>query len=124
VPVRVKVVGQTHFLPARTVDLSTGGAALRMNNPPPPGSAILLEVYLPGAGSSKVVRAEGVVIWVSGESGEDASGIGIRFTKLSDEDRERIGTVVRETLVLGGEASMLGVTTPEMAAVSSPHSNS
>ena len=114
VPVRVRVIGDDRYQPGRTVDLSTGGAALRMNNPPPPASSIILELYLPGSGSSKVVRAEGVVIWVAGEAGDEASGLGVRFTKLSDEDRERIGTLVRETLVMGGEASVLGVTMPEV----------
>jgi len=124
IPARVRVAGQTSFLPARTVDLSTGGAALRMSNPPPPGTKITMEIYLPSPGSSKVVRAEGVVIWVAGELGEEANGLGIRFTKLSDTDRENIGTVVRETLVLGGESSLLGVTLPEMENGEPAQSNS
>ena len=115
VPARVRITGGTEFQPARTVDLSAGGAAMRMRQPPPPSTPIVVEIYLPAAAENEpsVVTADAVIVWVSGEKGRDTVGAGVRFTKLSDVDRERIGAVVREALVLGGESSLFGSTTPQ-----------
>jgi serine/threonine protein kinase len=115
VPARVRIAGGSDFQPARTVDLSAGGAAMRMRQPPPPSTPIVVEIYLPAAAENEpsVVSADAVIVWVSGEKGRDTVGAGVRFTKLSDMDRERIGAVVREALVLGGESSLFGSTTPQ-----------
>ena len=115
VPARVWVAGAESFEPARTVDLSAGGAALRMRRPPSPSTHIVIEIYLPPSGGSKVVRADAVVVWVSGEKGQDTVGAGVRFNRLGDDDRERIGAVVREALVLGAERTPYGETTTPQA---------
>ncbi len=108
VPARVKVDGEEEYRPARTSDLSVGGVALNMADPPSLGTRCTVEIYLPVAGSARVVRTRAKVVWVGGERGRDQTGLGLRFIKLSDGDRVRIGAVVREQLVLGDEPGFLG----------------
>ena len=107
VPARVQVVGEATYRPARTSDMSVGGVALKMGNPPELGTACVVEIYLPVGGSARVVRADAKVVWVGGERGRDQTGLGLRFTKLGDADRVRIGAAVREQLVLGEEGGGL-----------------
>ncbi len=107
-PARVHVVGTAAFFPARTTDLSAGGLALRMATPPPAGTDVAVELYLPGKGTQQVIRAEAMVMRVATGRDPDAAFVGLRFTKLADRDRAKISAVVREALVLGKEAPMLG----------------
>ncbi len=107
VPARVQVAGESTLRPARTSDLSVGGVALRMGNPLELGEKCVVEIYLPLGGSARVVRTEAKVVWVGGERGREQTGLGLRFTRLDDGDRVRIGAVVREQLILGGESGVL-----------------
>jgi len=114
-PARVHVVGTAAFFPARTTDLSAGGLALRMATPPPAGSDVAIELYLPGKGTQTVVRAEAKVMRVATSRDPEAAFVGLRFTKLADRDKAKISALVREALVLGKEAPMMGEdTAPSM----------
>lgn len=112
-PARIHVFGSAAFFPARTTDLSAGGLAVRMATPPPAGSKVSIELYLPGKGTQHVVRAEALVVRVATGRDPETAFVGLRFSKLADRDRAKISAVVREALVLGKEAPMLGEDTAE-----------
>lgn len=64
-------------------DLSEGGAFLRSELLFEEGEALVLDIPLP---SGKTIAAEGRVVRVD-KSPDGNAGMGIAFTKLSDEDR-------------------------------------
>ena len=67
-------------------DLSSGGLFLEKGLVLPVGSRMQLELTLPTARS---VRAEGIVV-TKIEKSKRTSGNGIRFEKISDQDRQAI----------------------------------
>jgi uncharacterized protein (TIGR02266 family) len=69
----------------RINDLSPGGLYIDTINPLPEGSSISFQFSLPGAGSESPISGEGQVVWMA-----HMQGMGIRFTRLSDDDRARL----------------------------------
>jgi uncharacterized protein (TIGR02266 family) len=69
----------------RINDLSHGGMYIDTINPLPEGSSISFQFDLPGDESSGPISGEGRVVWMS-----HMQGMGIGFTRLSDEDRDRL----------------------------------
>jgi len=70
---------------ARISDLSQGGLFIDTLNPLAQGSTITFRFSLPGRGGEFSIVGEGVVAWQ-----RLFQGMGIRFTWLSDEDKEQI----------------------------------
>jgi len=69
----------------RISDLSEGGFFIDTINPVPEGSIITFRFNLPGGGNEGLLAGEGRVAWQ-----HPLQGMGIRFTRLSDEDRVRL----------------------------------
>jgi c-di-GMP-binding flagellar brake protein YcgR len=85
------IVGdQTHL--ARTRDLSTGGASFYQVLAPrlACGASVSLEMRLPN--SDDIIVAKGVVVRDERREGGDC--LGLRFTDLSERDRQRIAAFV------------------------------
>lgn len=68
---------------ALAMDLSAGGLALRMKNPPIRGTVLKVKFALPG--SKRELEVEAVVCW-SVQNG----GVGMRFTKVKQSDQALI----------------------------------
>ena len=73
-----------HFQ-GRINDLSPGGLYIDTINPLPEDSSISFQFILPGDGSGIPVSGEGRVVWMV-----HMQGMGIRFTRLSNDDRDRL----------------------------------
>jgi hypothetical protein len=69
----------------RINDLSLGGMYIDTINPLPEGSVIGFQFSLPGEGSESPISGEGRVVWMA-----HMQGMGIGFTRLSDEDQDRL----------------------------------
>jgi uncharacterized protein (TIGR02266 family) len=80
-----------HFL-GRINDLSSGGMYIDTINPLPEGSSVSFQFGLPGDGSERPLSGEGVVVWMV-----HMQGMGIGFTRLSDEDRDRLKAYLSRT---------------------------
>ena len=71
----------------RINDLSHGGMYIDTINPLPEGSSISFRFSLPGDESGSPISGEGRVVWMA-----HMQGMGISFTRMSDDDRERLKT--------------------------------
>lgn len=69
----------------RINDLSHGGLYIDTINPLPEGSVISFRFSLPGDASESPISGEGRVVWMV-----HMQGMGIHFTRLSDDDRGRM----------------------------------
>ena len=100
-PVRVHLPSRDTIVSTLASNLSRGGIFLRFDDPFPKGQKLSLE-FSTFQGPVKVNKGE--VTWVqkrdpTGSGGVSAvPGMGIRFTKLSEEARNRIGHFVDEMI--------------------------
>ena len=69
----------------RVNDISQGGIYIDTINPLPEGSSFSFQFWLPGDESGRPISGEGRVVWMA-----QMQGMGISFTRLSDEDRVRL----------------------------------
>lgn len=69
----------------RINDLSLGGMYIDTINPLSEGSSISFRFNFPGDESSSPIAGEGRVVWMV-----HMQGMGIRFTRLSDDARDRL----------------------------------
>lgn len=69
----------------RINDLSPGGMYIDTINPLPEGASIGFQFSLPGDASESPVAGEGRVVWMV-----HMQGMGIVFTRLPDDDRDRL----------------------------------
>lgn len=75
----------------RINDLSQGGIYIDTINPLPVGSSVTFEFWLPGDESGIPIPGEGRIVWMA-----QMQGMGISFTRLSDEDRVRLKTYLSQ----------------------------
>jgi uncharacterized protein (TIGR02266 family) len=75
---------EMHFQ-GRINDLSHGGMYIDTINPLPDGSSISFQFSLPGDESERPIAGDGRVVWMS-----HMQGMGVRFTRLSDDDQARL----------------------------------
>ena len=71
----------------RINDLSHGGMYIDTINPLPEGSSFSFRFSLPGDESGSLISGEGRVVWMA-----HMQGMGISFTRMSDDDRDRLKT--------------------------------
>lgn len=90
------------FLIASLGDISEMGAFVRTDEPPPVGTRLRVRFQ---AAEGERLSLDAEVIWVragaAGE-GEGQGGMGLRFTALTAERRERLVALVREVAFLPG----------------------
>lgn len=73
----------------QAADLSVGGVFFAGAIPQPVGTVVKIKLDLPGPAGSLTVS--GVVV---NTGGDEFAGMGVQFTELSAEERERIDTVI------------------------------
>jgi uncharacterized protein (TIGR02266 family) len=97
---------EDNFLFAYITDLSATGIFIRTHVPEPAGTQLNLR-FSPPAGAEPDQRPfelEGEVIWVNpfrpGAPDSTNPGMGVRFTRLDDDDRRRLIELVRRIAYL------------------------
>lgn len=82
------------------VNLSVVGAYLALDDAPPLGTRLSCRFSFPG--NSREVQADGVVVWLNPRQQHPVHslppGIGLRFEQISETDRSRIETFVKDHL--------------------------
>lgn len=85
------------FIKAYTENLSEGGLFIRTENPLKKGDVLLLKLQLPGIAEPMEVKSE--VAWTRKQvedSANRASGMGIKFTGISDHDRNVVKEYIKK----------------------------
>jgi len=85
-----------HYLFDFCRDLGSGGVFIQTKNPQPQGSNIELTFTIPD--SKETLTTEGKVIWVQpflAERKELTAGMGVQFSKFSDEHRKILEDFVK-----------------------------
>ena len=70
------------------LNMGSGGAFIKTNNPAPPGTAITLRIYLEQESEPLSVSAE--VVWWKTTEKDDEPGMGVKFLRVTDDDLESI----------------------------------
>ena len=76
-------------------NVSSGGAFVRTRSVHPVGTDVKLRFRLPD--DTRVIEASAEVVWVYDQAGDvepNSTGMGIRFTNITDEDQGRIANFV------------------------------
>lgn len=76
---------------ARLEDLSETGMFIDTSHPLEVGAEMEFALTLPGDEAGEPIQGKGEVVWA-----DQAVGVGVHFTKLNEEDRERIKWFVAE----------------------------
>jgi uncharacterized protein (TIGR02266 family) len=96
VDLEVDYASEENYLFAYITDISATGIFVRTTTPEPPGTSLNLRFCPDDSGS---IEVEGEVIWVNpyrpGAPDNLHPGMGIRFTELDDELRERLLELIR-----------------------------
>ena len=82
----VSVGSESNFYLGVTENISEGGVFISSDSQIPLGTVVTLKFVLP----SGTVSATGEVRWHRPQTSTQSSGVGVRFTNLSDEDKERV----------------------------------
>jgi type IV pilus assembly protein PilZ len=99
-PVEIDVDLATYerYYLSRLENVSIGGAFIRTSEPHPVGTEVKLRFQLPGTTSA--IEAAGTVVWVYRQSGTrkpNSTGFGVRFTRIADDDRDKIAAYIAST---------------------------
>jgi uncharacterized protein (TIGR02266 family) len=85
--VDVGVLSESNFYAGVAADVGTGGVFVSTPAPLPEGTEIALYFSL---GEGTTLHAEGTVRWTRVKIGDLPAGMGVAFTRLSDDDRRTI----------------------------------
>jgi uncharacterized protein (TIGR02266 family) len=83
-----------YFL-SKLENISTGGAFIRTRQLHPVGTSVRVRFRLPG--DEEPIESEGKVIWIYEQPGDEepnSSGMGVQFTQMEEENRDRIADFV------------------------------
>jgi uncharacterized protein (TIGR02266 family) len=89
IEVEIGLTTESHIYTGLSLDVSTGGVFVATYEAAPPGTAVMLYFVLP---DGHVVNAEGVVRWTRAQSGDSPPGIGVAFTRISEESVRHIAS--------------------------------
>jgi uncharacterized protein (TIGR02266 family) len=87
IEVDVGVLSESNFYAGVAADVSAGGVFVSTRDPLPVGTEVAL-YFTFGAGHT--LHAEGMVRWSRAGDAHQSSGMGVAFSRLSDEDRRAI----------------------------------
>lgn len=87
VEVDVGVLSESNFYAGVAADVSAGGVFVGTRDPLAVGTEVALYFTLEGG---RTLHAEGTVRWVRAGDANDVPGMGVAFSRLSDEDRRAI----------------------------------
>lgn len=75
------------FIRAYTTNISSGGLAIKTENPLPPGHQFMLKLQLPGVAESMQIKCE--VVWAHKREAADPDrppGMGVKFIEIAEKD--------------------------------------
>jgi uncharacterized protein (TIGR02266 family) len=98
IPVDWQISGQGDVVISSTDDVSGGGVQIRTQNPPPVGTEVVLVLTMDDEPDGQL-RIPGRVAWV--RTDESFSGMGVRFTTESTEEKKRIRDRIRKYMERG-----------------------
>lgn len=98
IPVDWQISGQGDVVISSTDDVSGGGVQIRTQNPPPIGTEVVLLLSMDDAPNGQL-RIPGRVAWVRTDEG--FSGMGVRFTTESTEEKKQIRDRIRKYMERG-----------------------
>lgn len=98
IPVDWQISGQGDVVISSTDDVSGGGVQIRTQNPPPIGTEVVLLLSMDDA-PDRQLRIPGRVAWVRTDGG--FSGMGVRFTTESTEEKKQIRDRIRKYMERG-----------------------
>lgn len=81
-------------LKANILNISTGGIYVETTNPLPEGTLFEFEFRLPD--SKKVIKAKGMITWISRKA--SITGMGIKFIKISTDNKKAIIGYIEQKL--------------------------
>jgi type IV pilus assembly protein PilZ len=90
-----------NFLFEQATNISHGGLFIETQHPLPQGARLVVRFEPPGGEAELQMNSE--VMWINPwvEGGDNPNpGMGIRFEKLSDEDRQTIASIVKAIAIL------------------------
>jgi len=93
-----QISGQGDVVISSTDDVSGGGVQIRTQNPPPVGTDVVLLLTMDDAPEGQL-RVPGRVAWVRTDAG--FSGMGVRFTTESTEEKKQIRDRIRKYMERG-----------------------
>jgi len=85
-------------LKAKVLNISMGGIYIETNQPLPEGTLFEFEFKLPD--SNKIVKSKGIVTWVTKKNNQ--SSMGIKFIKVSTNDKKAIIAYIESRLIEKG----------------------
>jgi uncharacterized protein (TIGR02266 family) len=88
VDVDVGVLSESNFYTGVAADVSLGGVFVSTPTPLPVGTDVALYFTL---GEGSTLHTEAVVRWIRAKTSDLPAGMGVAFTRLSDDDRRVIG---------------------------------
>ena len=83
--VRLPFASAEEFLQRYGANVTRGGIYLRAKSLRPPGSAVVLEIKIETG--ERIIYANAVVAYVTGNKGEGVSGMGFKFITLDGPSR-------------------------------------
>lgn len=92
--VELRFASTEAVLESSTVDISEGGAFIRMSSPRPEGTSMVLRLHV----GERVLEVEGVVVRSVRPGEGEPPGVGVLFTRVRPEDVAFVGSLVRERL--------------------------
>ena len=102
-PVRIVAGGGMAFVNGEAMNVSATGMAVRMPYRASRGASVQVEIDLPPTMNAPPITALADVVWVRNLDDGDDFKVGLRFSKITDEDRRLLADLVRDHLVLGAE---------------------
>lgn len=78
------------------LNMGSGGAFIKTDNPAPPGTPVTLRVYLEPDAEPLSVSAE--VVWWKTQGQEGESGMGVKFMRVRPQDLEAIKAFVEDLI--------------------------
>lgn len=81
---------------AYTENISCGGLFIKTPKPLPKGEALAIKLQIPG--EAEPIKVEAVVAWSRADAGsaENPPGMGIQFIQVSDSDRQRLLSCIKQ----------------------------
>jgi uncharacterized protein (TIGR02266 family) len=81
------------FLTAYTGNISGGGLFIKTDSPLPVGESFSLKLQLPEIPDPLKIQC--TVAWANKQEEGEASGMGIKFSKMSDKDNQRLQSYIK-----------------------------
>ena len=98
--IEVSFASTESFIKAYMSNVGSGGLFIKTDEPAELNQKIMVKFYLPH--QKEPITVEGMVIWVNPKSGKSLSyppGMGIKFIRMSSEDKERFNEFITKVIL-------------------------